>query len=74
MFALPAIRNLELPRHPWRFAALVATAVGLGSFVAGWYAEGDPGSGIVRGVFESVALLICFACLGRFLGLRRSSG
>jgi hypothetical protein len=40
--------------------------------VGGWYAEGDPGSGLVRGAFEAVALLACFAVLGRTLGLRRS--
>jgi hypothetical protein len=66
------VRRLQLPEHPWRFAGLCAAAVGIVGLVAGWYAEGDPGSGLVRGIFEAVALLVCFAALGRFLGLRRS--
>ena len=65
-------RRLGLPMHPWRFALLIAASVGLLGFAAGWYAEGDPGSGVVRGGFEAVALLVCFAALGRTLGLRRS--
>ena len=72
LFALSPIRRLELPDHPWRFAALSAAAVGLVGVAGGWYAEGDPGSGIARGGFEAVALLICFALLGRLLGLRQS--
>jgi hypothetical protein len=73
LFAVGLVRRLALPEHPWRFAALAAAVVGLAGLAAGWYGEGDPGSGIVRGGFEAVALLICFALLGRFLGLRRSS-
>jgi hypothetical protein len=72
VFELPLVRRLELPAHPWRFAALAAVAVGLVGIAGGWYAEGDPGSGIVRGGFEAVALLVCFALLGRTLGLRQA--
>lgn len=66
------VRRLELPEHPWRFAGLSSLAVGVAAFALGWYAEGDPGSGLVRSMFEAVVLLICFAALGRTLGLRRS--
>jgi hypothetical protein len=71
LFELPVLRDLELPGHPWRFAALCAGAVGVVGLLAGTYAEGDPGSGLVRGGFEALALLVCFAVLGRSLGLRR---
>jgi hypothetical protein len=72
LFGFPLLRGLDLPSHPWRFAMLCAAAVGLVGLVGGTYAEGDPGSGLVRGGFEAVALLVCFAVLGRILGLRRS--
>jgi hypothetical protein len=72
LFRFSAARWLGLLGHPWRFALACAAGVGMAGFAAGWYAEGDPGSGIVRGGFEAVALLICFAALGRILGLRRS--
>ena len=74
IFRLPPIRRLDLAEHPWRLALLSASAVGCAAFVLGWLAEGDPASGLVRGAFEAVALLICFAALGRTLGLRRSNG
>ena len=72
LFALAPVRRLGLREHPWRFAALTAAAAGLAALAGGWYAEGDPGSGIARGGFEAIALLICFALLGRLLGLRQS--
>jgi hypothetical protein len=56
---------------PWPFAVLFAVLVGALGFAGGWAAEGDPGSGLVRGAFEAVALLACFAVLGRRLALRR---
>jgi hypothetical protein len=68
------LRRLRLEAHPWRFAVISAVAVGLLGVAGGWYAEGDPGSGIVRGAFEAIALVICFAALGKALGLRRSNG
>jgi len=74
IFRLAPIRRLGLVEHAWRFALLAAAAVGCAGFVLGWLAEGDPGSGLVRGGFEAVALVICFAALGKALGLRRSNG
>ncbi len=71
VFRWAPVRRLELPEHPWRFALLCAAGVFVLGLVGGWYGEGDPGSGIVRGVFEALALLACFALLGRRLGLRR---
>jgi hypothetical protein len=56
---------------PWPFAALFAAVVGALAFGAGWVAEGDPGSGLVRGGFEGIAVLACFIVLGRRLALRR---
>jgi hypothetical protein len=72
LFALASIRRLALPEHPWRFAALAAAAMGVAATAVGWHAEGDPVAGIVRGAFEAGAVLICFALLGRLLGLRQS--
>lgn len=71
LFRADPLRTLALPTHPWRFALLCAAAVGLVGFAGGWYGEGDPGSGLVRGGFEAIALLLCFAVLGKPLGLRR---
>ena len=56
---------------PWPFAFLFAALIGLVGFAGGWAVEGDPGSGIVRGGFEAIAVLICFAALGRRLALRQ---
>lgn len=56
---------------PWAFALLFAALIGLLGFAGGWVAEGDPGSGFVRGGFEAVAVLACFTLLGRRLALRR---
>ena len=72
LFRLGPVGALELPDHPWRFAAACAGAVGLVGFAGGAYLEGGAGPGVVRGGFEAVALLACFALLGRPLGLRRS--
>jgi hypothetical protein len=69
VFRLGPLRRL--PLHPWRFALLFAGGVALAGFALGWTAEGDPGSGIVRGAFEGLAVLVCFAALGRPLALRR---
>jgi hypothetical protein len=56
---------------PWPFALLAALLVGALGFAGGWVAEGDPASGLVRGAFEALAVLACFAALGRRLALRR---
>jgi len=69
VFQLGPLRTF--PGHPWRLALLSATSIGLLAFALGWTAEGDPGSGIARGAFEGLAVLICFAALGRRLALRR---
>jgi hypothetical protein len=71
VFRSEPVARLRLPEHPWLFAVICAAGVGAAGFLAGWYAEGDPGSGLVRGGFEALALLVCFAALGRLLGLRR---
>ena len=61
--------DLGFRMHPWRFACLVAAVVGFAAFTQGWYAEGDPGSGLVHGSSEVIAVLTCFALLGRRLAL-----
>jgi hypothetical protein len=67
------IGRLDLADHPWPFALLCGAVIGGLAFAAGWYAEGDPGSGLLRGGFEVISFVICFAALGRKLGLRRSN-
>jgi hypothetical protein len=63
--------DLGIRMDPWPFALLFASLVGALAFAAGWVAEGDPGSGLVRGAFEGIAVLACFVALGRRLALRR---
>ena len=63
--------DLGFRMDPWPFAVLFAVFVGALSLVGGWVAEGDPGSGFIRGTFEAAAVLACFAALGRRLALRR---
>lgn len=70
LFGLPALRRLELPGHPWRFAGLVALAAAM-PVVLGGVVDGDPYDGLLRAASEMVAVLGCFALLGRLLGLRR---
>jgi hypothetical protein len=72
VFDWTPVRRLGLPLHPWRFALVCAAGVFVVGMAGGWYAESDPASGVVRGAVEAVALLVCFALLGRPLGLRRS--
>jgi hypothetical protein len=62
---LPGLRP-----HPWLFAAAFALAVGLVAVAVGWNAEGTLADGLVRGVPEAVAVLGCYAALGRVLALR----
>ena len=73
IFGWEPLRRLRFPEHPWRFASSCAAVVFVLSVAGGWYAEGDPGSGVVRGAFEAIALLACFAAFGRTLGLRRAA-
>jgi hypothetical protein len=70
----PALRA-----HPWRLGALTALAAGLVLTATHLVAEGPPTdgalvalavAGIIVGI-EGAAVLVCFAVLGRFLGLRR---
>jgi HAAS domain-containing protein len=63
--------DLGFRMEPWRFAMLFAAFIAFLGFAGGWVVEGDPGSGIVRGGFEGVAVLACFVVLGRRLALRR---
>jgi hypothetical protein len=63
---LPASRRF-VSLSPWRLAAALAGLIGAVAFAAGWALEGDPGSGVVRGGFEAVAVLACFAGLRRAL-------
>lgn len=63
--------DLGFRMDPWPFAVLFAALIGVAGFAGGWVVEGDPGSGIVRGGFEAIAVLGCFALLGRRLALRR---
>jgi hypothetical protein len=71
VFGLPLVRSLQLPRHPWRFALVCAAVVAIVGLGGGWYAEGDPGPALALAALEGTALLVCFAALGRPLGLRR---
>jgi hypothetical protein len=54
---------------PWRFACLVAGALGLTVFFAAGV-QGDPFDGAVNAIAEALACLSGFAVLGRYLGLR----
>jgi hypothetical protein len=67
---LPVLRRLELPAHPWRFAALVALGAAF-PVVVGGIGGGDPFDGLIRAATEVVAVLGCYAVFGRPLGLRR---
>jgi len=69
---LPMLARLGLERGA-RLAAATATAVFAAGLLGGWAVEGDPGSGLVRGGFEAVALLACYALFAGPLGLRRAS-
>jgi len=55
---------------PWRFARLIAVAVGLLVWLAA-AVRGDPFDGLIQGVFEGLACFGGFAVFGRYLGLRR---
>jgi hypothetical protein len=69
---LPLLARLGLDRGG-RLAGATAAFVGAVGFTGGWVAEGDPGSGLVRGGFEAVALLGCYVVLAGPLALRRAS-
>ena len=67
---LSDVGALRVGDDPWRFARLVAFAVGSLVWLAG-LVQGDPIDGFIRGVFEGLACFGGFAALGRYLGLRR---
>ena len=69
---LPVLARLGLADGT-RLAAATAAAVFAAGFLGGWAVEGDPGSGLVRGGFEAVALLAGYALLAGPLALRRAS-
>lgn len=55
----------------WSFALLVAGAVAIAIALAGALAQ-DPFDGIARGLADAAACLLCYAVLGRYLGLRQA--
>ena len=65
-----AAERLGLREHPWRLAALVGGAVTLAALAVGWQAERSFVEGVFRAGVEAIAFAVCFAALGRFLGLR----
>jgi hypothetical protein len=60
---------LPLQGSPWRFALVVAAAVGTGVTLAG-IVQSDPYDGLLRGLLDGAACLTGFGVLGRYLGLR----
>jgi len=74
-----AAKLFHLRRHPWRLCALAALSSGVLGAVAHGIAEGAPaGGGLAAGVaagllicaIEVTAVVVSFAVLGRFLGIR----
>ena len=64
MLAPPPLRG-----RPWRFAIVVAAALGAVLVIAGIQAS-DGYDGALRGLLEASACLGGFALLGRYLGIR----
>ncbi len=74
---------LDLRRHPWRVASLVALAAGLALGLAHGFGEGGPPSphqlpmaalaGLIIVTIEASAVLVGFLTLGRYLGIRPSA-
>lgn len=79
---VPWIRELDLRRHPWRFAIAVSVAAGLATAIGHGVIEGPTtshllrqiGAGAVIAGAEALASLTGFALLGRYLGLRSGTG
>jgi hypothetical protein len=65
---VPGCRGVNLRREPRRLALVVALAAGAAVALAGATA-GDPFDGLLRAVFEGVAVIGCYLVLGRRLGL-----
>ena len=66
---VPGLRAMRLPGEPSRLAFIVASAAAVGVALSGVVAM-DPLDGLVRGMCEGLAVLGCYAVLGRRLGLR----
>lgn len=54
--------------HPWRPALAIAAFVAIAIAAAGFVGS-DPYDGLLRGILDAAACLVCFAVLGPFLGL-----
>jgi hypothetical protein len=66
------IRPLRgLRAHPLRLCLLAALGTGGVVTAAEWHAEHSLAEGLQRGIFEALALSVCFALLGRAIGARR---
>ena len=66
---IPPLRGLRA--HPLRLCLLAALGTGGLVTLAEWHAEHSLAEGVQRGVFEALALTVCFALLGRAIGARR---
>jgi hypothetical protein len=66
---IPPLRGLR--GHTLRLWALAALVVGGAVTVLEWHAEHSLAEGLQRGLFEALALSVCFAMLGRAIGARR---
>jgi hypothetical protein len=66
---IPPLRGLR--SHPLRLCLLAALGTGVVVTLAEWHAEHSLAEGLQRGIFEALALSVCFALLGRAIGARR---
>lgn len=66
---IPPLRRLAA--HPLGLWASATLAVGGVVTLLEWHAEHSLAEGLQRGVFEALALSVCFALLGRAIGARR---
>jgi hypothetical protein len=67
--AVPLLRSAPHPHTSGQLLFVVATLAAAGVAAAGVVA-GDPLDGLLRAAFETVAVVACFAVLGRRLALR----
>jgi hypothetical protein len=66
---IPPLRGLRA--HPLRLCLLAALGTGGLVALAEWHAEHSLAEGVQRGIFEALALSVCFGLLGRAIGARR---
>ncbi len=66
---VPALQAERLRAHPALFVTGMTALICASAVAVRWQAEGDPGSGLVAGAFETVAFLACYFALRRPLGL-----